>query len=97
MPSTYRPEGKSHWMLEQLEFGPMSRVDLFTAADAAGISKARYVRSALLADGLVRHVFDRDELTDLGREVLEILRDGHPYFTPGAVVPNVRVFERRAA
>lgn len=95
--STYRPDGKAHWLLEQLEFGPMARVDLMGAAEDAGINKARYVIGALITDGFVTHAFNHDQLTDSGREALETLRDGHPVFSPGAAVPSVRVFERRAA
>lgn len=97
----YRPDGKSQWVLEQLEFGPMNRSDPLDAAKIVGMERIRYVIAGLITNGMVTHAFNRDEITEAGLDALETLRDGHLVFHEHDGSPviraNARVFERRAA
>ncbi len=99
--ASYTPKGKAHWILALLaERGPTSRDDLYAVAHydlmESSSKRVRYVIAALVTDGLVVHRQWRDELTETGREALQVLDAGRTWTTE-PVQPGARVFARAEA
>lgn len=99
----HRPGRKGHLALARLATGPACCAELRDAANAHG-RRARdklwqLIRS-MLRDGLIERDAGFYSITPAGLDALERLRQGVAVVTstaPAEPVPNVRLFEPRAA